>query len=434
MQIIRSLKIVLLVLFLLFGVRAAVRAQSLTLTSVNPNSVQAGLFTLTLTGTGLTPSCVVNFTPAHGADYSIYGTATYISPTQLTVSGSAFVDYISYTFQVSVTDTTTKQASNAVTINVYPAPYYISLYPDHTPAGGSSFTLDVGSFDHVSSGITWTFNGVTTYLSGRLMSPSSQGVVIPASLLATPGTTYVQQGGSITVPFYITGNATITSLFPNTASAGDADFTLTINGMGFVFTDQAQWNGTPLQTMFVSATQLQALVPASLVSATGYAQVTAGYAYPAQFSIATVHVSGRVNLESETQPAQNVTLEFRPSYGAPYIIPILLAADGSFDVRGITPGAYKFAAKGYKWLRSVIPLTVGQTPLTGVQISLIGGDANGDNRVDSADFGILIGAFGSYASVLGSGYDIRADFDDDGSVDTNDFGLLIGDYNQQGAP
>ena len=56
------------------------------------------------------------------------------------------------------------------------------------------------------------------------------------------------------------------------------------------------------------------------------------------------------------------------------------------------------------------------------------GDANGDNAVDTSDFGLLVGAYGSSIKVPGSGYDPAEDFNCDGSVDTTDFGLLVGNY------
>ena len=151
-------------------------------------------------------------------------------------------------------------------------------------------------------------------------------------------------------------------------------------------------------------------------------------------SVNTVHVSGKVNLQETAQAAQTVTLELRPvSSGTTQTFTTLLASDGSFDVRGIKPGTHNLAVKGYKWLRSVVPLTVGQTPVSGVQIALLGGDANGDNVIDIADFGILVSAYNSDAGISGSGYDVRADFNDDGVVDIADFGILVNNYGLHGA-
>ena len=65
----------------------------------------------------------------------------------------------------------------------------------------------------------------------------------------------------------------ITSLSPALVAAGGAQFTLTISGNNFVASG-VQWNGSPLSTIFVSATQLMALVPANLIASAGSASVT----------------------------------------------------------------------------------------------------------------------------------------------------------------
>jgi hypothetical protein len=66
----------------------------------------------------------------------------------------------------------------------------------------------------------------------------------------------------------------ISSLSPSAASAGDAAFTLTVNGSGFISGDTVMWNSTPLTTTFVNATQVTATVPANLVATAGSASVT----------------------------------------------------------------------------------------------------------------------------------------------------------------
>jgi hypothetical protein len=57
------------------------------------------------------------------------------------------------------------------------------------------------------------------------------------------------------------------SLSPSSAVVGGAGFTLTVNGSNFSSGDVVLWNGIALNTTVVSATQLQAQVPSSLLSA-----------------------------------------------------------------------------------------------------------------------------------------------------------------------
>lgn len=80
---------------------------------------------------------------------------------------------------------------------------------------------------------------------------------------------FVVIGGPIVAPPY-----SLTSLNPSTVSIGGAAFTLTVNGTGFNANSTVQWNGSALPTTFVSATQLIANVPASLISSITPVNVT----------------------------------------------------------------------------------------------------------------------------------------------------------------
>ncbi len=53
---------------------------------------------------------------------------------------------------------------------------------------------------------------------------------------------------------------TVTSLSPNTSAAGGATFTLTVNGQNFVFGAQVYWNNSPITTIFVNESTVQATV------------------------------------------------------------------------------------------------------------------------------------------------------------------------------
>jgi hypothetical protein len=67
---------------------------------------------------------------------------------------------------------------------------------------------------------------------------------------------------------------TIGGLSPSSASAGGAAFTLTVNGTNFVSGATVNWGSTALSTTLVSASQLTASVPASLIATTGVVSVT----------------------------------------------------------------------------------------------------------------------------------------------------------------
>ncbi|MBU4179375.1 MAG: 5'-nucleotidase C-terminal domain-containing protein [Actinobacteria bacterium] len=67
---------------------------------------------------------------------------------------------------------------------------------------------------------------------------------------------------------------TITTLSPAGKTAGDAGFTLTVNGTNFVAGSKVRWNGADLTTTYVSATRLTATVPAADIANVGTADVT----------------------------------------------------------------------------------------------------------------------------------------------------------------
>ena len=146
-------------------------------------------------------------------------------------------------------------------------------------------------------------------------------------------------------------------------------------------------------------------------------------------------VSGVVTLEGSVRPAQSVTMNFRSTdNGVSQARAVPLGADGGFSLTDIPQGTYNVAIKGAKWLQIVQPIDTTTTDATGLKALLLAGDANNDNFVDTGDFGLLVGTYGSRADRPGSGYDPTCDFNDDGVIDTTDFGLLVGNYGTQGAP
>ena len=68
--------------------------------------------------------------------------------------------------------------------------------------------------------------------------------------------------------------ANITTIAPNSATAGGLAFTLTVSGSNFLPASQVQWNGNSRTTTFVSSTQLQAHIMAADLAAAGKVPVT----------------------------------------------------------------------------------------------------------------------------------------------------------------
>ena len=87
--------------------------------------------------------------------------------------------------------------------------------------------------------------------------------------LAGCGSANVSQSASQVNP-----EPSITSLSPSSTVSGSEDFTLTVSGSDFVAASRVNWDGTVLETTYVSASQLTAVIPASDLTAAGSASVT----------------------------------------------------------------------------------------------------------------------------------------------------------------
>ena len=144
-------------------------------------------------------------------------------------------------------------------------------------------------------------------------------------------------------------------------------------------------------------------------------------------------ISGQITLEGWSGKNPPVNFQFRPIDGsAPFTQMVSLDAAGHFTVTNALPQFYAIAIKGANQLQRTLTADSTSNPVSSLNATLLAGDANNDNSVDSSDFGLLIGAFNSDINLPGSGYDPAADFNGDGFVDSTDFGLLIANFGMRG--
>jgi uncharacterized protein (TIGR03437 family) len=256
-----------------FPVVAVSPTISVTGNGISPTSAIAGGpgFTLTVNGDG--------FIPASKVTGFVGATTTYVSVNQLTVSvpASAIASVGTTVIQVVNPGPLTSPQAPVFTIKA-PTPAITSLSPSAVPPGGPDFTLTVnGSNFFPSAAVTWNGSALaTTRLSATQMT-----ALVPAALTAAAGTakiSVVNDGpvSSNEVAFSISSSPapSLVSLNPSAAAPGGAAFTLTVAGTLFTANSKVQWNGAPLATTFVSASQLTATVPAALIAASGIASVT----------------------------------------------------------------------------------------------------------------------------------------------------------------
>jgi hypothetical protein len=161
-------------------------------------------------------------------------------------------------------------------------PNITSLSPNTGAVGGPGFTLTVNGTNFVG-GATVQWNG--GLLATSFVSSMQLTATVPANDLASSGTANIQVqnlfgSSSNVIGFQVGSGSTgtagpvITNLSPAQTTAGGAAFTLTVTGTGFASGAVVTWNSTALATTFVSATQVTAAVPASLIATAGTANIT----------------------------------------------------------------------------------------------------------------------------------------------------------------
>jgi uncharacterized protein (TIGR03437 family) len=242
------------------------------LSSLSPTSTLSGgpAFNLTVNGSGFVAASQVQW---NGAPLS----TTFVSPNQLTAAVPAQLSPAT----ASITVVNPGAAlSNALTFSVTaPATPTISkLAPTTAAAGGPAFTLTVTGANFIAAA-TVTWNGVS--IPTAFLNSTQLTAEVAASLVVAPGAASVSvsnstgaNGAAPVVFTIVAAGPAITSLSPAIVAAGGAAFTLTVNGSGFVSAASVQWNGSPLATTFVSATQLTAQVPATAIAVAGSASLT----------------------------------------------------------------------------------------------------------------------------------------------------------------
>ena len=151
-------------------------------------------------------------------------------------------------------------------------------------------------------------------------------------------------------------------------------------------------------------------------------------------------VGGFVTLQNliPDEAGEPVTFEIRPvGSTSPLLVSnVNLGAGGAYSVNlpdSLVPGTYDIVCKGRTWLRAkAASVVVGGSGVAGLNFSLVNGDCDGDNQVNSDDFDILVAGFG--LSTGQGGFDARADLNGDGTADSDDFDILIAAFGFSGSP
>ncbi len=245
-----------------------------TISSVTPNSATVGDpdTSIAISGTGFESGATVDW---NGTAL----TTTFTDPQDLSATVPAADLTTAGTFNITVVNPDTGTSSTATFTVNDPAPTTTSMSPSSCLFGAPGFTLTVTGTGFVSSSVV-NWNG--TSLSTTFVSSTSLTASVPSSDVTSTGTASItvsspSPGGGTSSPvltFTITADPTISSLTPNSATVGDPDTSIGISGTGFESGAVVDWNGTPLSTSFVNASDLTATIPSADLTAAGTFSIT----------------------------------------------------------------------------------------------------------------------------------------------------------------
>ncbi len=249
----------------------------INITSINPTSVLVGQsFNLTINGTGLSGASGNSPYQVSLSGPTSYSFTPYSSSqTQLLVGVSPISSSGNYNVIVYNPDPG-GAGSNAKTLNVFnpnPVPVITNISPSSKIAGQAGFTMTVNGTGFVN-GSSVRFNGLgrsTTFVSSTQLTAQILSSDL-ASAGAWPITVYnPSPGGGVSnsQTFFVAGVPHISSISPSTKTAGDPQFTLTINGSNFTGSNTVSFNGQVRLTNFISSNQLQVTILSSDISAAG---------------------------------------------------------------------------------------------------------------------------------------------------------------------
>jgi hypothetical protein len=315
-----------------------------SISTILPVSVPAGSSATVLTVNGA--NFVVNAALSAVSTVTLNGVAlvtTFISSGTLTaaVPAGMLISPIQYSVQVTNPGGT---VSGALTFSVL-GPGIASLSTTSLPAGSPAFVLTVTGANYLP-GSQISFGGTalaTTFVNGTTLTAT-----VPANLLIAAGQVNVQvnnPGGanSNTALFNVLAPV-IGSLLPASVLAGVPAFTLAVTGANFIAGSQVSFDASPLTTSFVSATLLNATVPAAMVAGPKVASIVV------------------------TNPGIGASV----SAPAPFTVVNSLAITTTSLPPGTLGGSYTYTLTGkggtppYTWSAGGYPLALSVSPGTGV--------------------------------------------------------------------
>ena len=282
------------------------------------------------------------------------------------------------------------QPSSAVASAGYTIALNPAATPTFSPAGGTFTGAQSVAISDATAGVNvfYTLDGSvptanSTLYTGPVTISQTEtlSAFAVASGLADSGVNSALYTIQAVLP-----SPSISGIAPTSANAGGAAFTLTVNGANFVSGAAVQWNGTALTTTYVSAAQLTAAVPASLIASAG--TVNVAVAQPTGISgVATFTINGVTPTITALNPSSGaagtsvaitgsnftgataVNFGSTPAASFTVISPTSIAAvspagAGTVNVTVVTPNGSSATAAADQFTYSV-PVLTGISPAAG---------------------------------------------------------------------
>jgi hypothetical protein len=275
-----------------FVVKFSVQNPPPQLSLLTPDTAlkNAGPTFLAATGSGFAPGASVQWTTPLGTQVVL--PANFISTAQVQATAPASLFTTAGVAQVAILNPDNSLSGTRpflIADSTQPAPALTSISPDTVAPNSPGFALTANGAGFKSGASVWWTGpgGAASTLPASFISAAQVQAAVPASLLTTPGIAQVailNPGDTLsnTQPLLITANSpsppVLNSISPSSAIVGSSAFTLTAAGGSYQPGASIWWTAptggsVALPATFTSSAQLQATVPASLLTTAGTAQV-----------------------------------------------------------------------------------------------------------------------------------------------------------------
>lgn len=270
--------------------------------------------------------------------------------------------------------------------------------------------------DGVTGGFIWLLDDMSSTDAIRYADAITNGIGGPTTLSATG------RNGSVTLTWSLSPGGGNYNLYRGTSPGGENATPLRANLTATNYTDSGLTGGVTYYYKVTAVSSEGESAPANEAAAT--------------VILSTSGISGTISLQSVAagRLAQPITFTLTPtgSTGGSTITQTatLGAFNGSFALTNVPSGTYILGIKGSKWLRKSVTVDTTGGNVTGLAVSLTGGDVNGDNQVSLPDFIALRNAYRSRPA--SAKWNSSADLNCDGQVSLADLLILRSSYGKSG--